>query len=121
MKFSLKIRIFILIVFTVLASFLISAIILRGNEYFSENILAGISLFLILILAAGTTLYRFLRDVVIQASRIISGPVNNEEIDSLLSSGSNYLCDYKIWEGAIDTTYEIRIKQKPDYRLYSML
>ena len=82
MKFSLKIRIFILLVFTVLASFLISAIILRGNEYFSENILAGISLFLILILAAGTTLYRFLRDVVIQASRIISGPVNNEEIDS---------------------------------------
>ena len=82
MKFSLKIRIFILIVFTVTASFVISAIILRGNEYFSENILAGISLFLILILAAGTTLYRFLRDVVIQASRIISGPVNNEEIDS---------------------------------------
>ena len=82
MKFSLKIRIFILIVFTVLASFLISAIILRGNEYFSENILAGISLFLILILAAGTTLYRFLRDVVFQASRIISGPDNNEEIDS---------------------------------------
>ncbi len=39
--------------------------------------------------------------------------------DSLLSSGTNYLCDYKIWEGAIDTTYEIRIKQKPDYRLYS--
>ena len=82
MKFSLKIRIFILIVFTVLASFFISAIILRGNEYFSENIIAGISLFLILILAAGTTLYRFLRDVVFQASRIISGPDNNEEIDS---------------------------------------
>ena len=39
--------------------------------------------------------------------------------DSLLSTGTNYLCDYKIWEGAIDTTYEIRIKQKPDYRLYS--
>ena len=82
MKFSLKIRIFILIVFTVLASFFISAIILRGNEYFSENIIAGISLFLILILAAGTTLYRFLRDVVVQAARIISGPDNNEEIDS---------------------------------------
>ena len=82
MKFSLKIRIFILIVFTVLASFFISAIILRGNEYFSENIIAGISLFLILILAAGTTLYRFLRDVVIKAARIISGPDNNEEIDS---------------------------------------
>ena len=82
MKLSLKIRIFILIVFTVLASFFISAIILRGNEYFSENIIAGISLFLILILAAGTTLYRFLRDVVVQAARIISGPDNNEEIDS---------------------------------------
>ena len=39
--------------------------------------------------------------------------------DSLLSAGTNYLCDYKIWEGAIDTTYEIRIKQMPDYRLYS--
>jgi len=82
MKFSLKIRIFILIVFTVLASFFISAIILRGNEYLSENIIAGISLFLILILAAGTTLYRFLRDVVVQAARIISGPDNDEEIDS---------------------------------------
>ena len=38
---------------------------------------------------------------------------------SLLVTGTNYLCDYKIWEGAIDTTYEIRIKQMPDYRLYS--
>ena len=41
------------------------------------------------------------------------------ENQSVLSAGTNYLCDYKIWEGAIDTTYEIRIKQMPDYRLYS--
>ena len=40
--------------------------------------------------------------------------------DPLLSTGTNYLCDYKIWEGAIDTTYEIRIKQKPNYRLFSI-
>ena len=82
MKFSLKIRIFLLIVFTVISSFLISAIILEGSKFFNENIIAGIVLFLILILAAGTTLYRFLRDVVVQASRIISGTQDGEEIDS---------------------------------------
>lgn len=82
MKFSLKIRIFLLIVFTVISSFLISAIILEGSKFFNENILAGLVLFLILILAAGTTLYRFLRDVVVQASRIISGTQEGEEIDS---------------------------------------
>ena len=82
MKFSLKIRIFLLIVFTVISSFLISAIILEGSTFFNENIIAGLVLFLILILAAGTTLYRFLRDVVVQASRIISGTQEGEEIDS---------------------------------------
>ena len=82
MKFSLKIRIFLLIVFTVISSFLISAIILEGSKFFNENIIAGLVLFLILILAAGTTLYRFLRDVVVQASRIISGTQEGEEIDS---------------------------------------
>ena len=82
MKFSLKIRIFLLIVFTVISSFLISAIILEGSKFFNENIIAGLVLFLILILAAGTTLYRFLRDVVVQASRIISGTQDGEEIDS---------------------------------------
>ena len=82
MKFSLKIRIFLLIVFTVISSFLISAIILEGIKFFNENIIAGLVLFLILILAAGTTLYRFLRDVVVQASRIISGTQEGEEIDS---------------------------------------
>lgn len=82
MKLSLKIRIFLLIVFTVISSFLISAIILEGSKFFNENILAGLVLFLILILAAGTTLYRFLRDVVVQASRIISGTQEGEEIDS---------------------------------------
>ena len=82
MKFSLKIRIFLLIVFTVISSFLISAIILEGSTFFNENIIAGLVLFLILILAAGTTLYRFLRDVVFQASRIISGTQEGEEIDS---------------------------------------
>lgn len=82
MKFSLKIRIFLLIVFTVISSFLISAIILEGSKFFNENIIAGLVLFLILILAAGTTLYRFLRDVVVQASRIISGSQEGEEIDS---------------------------------------
>ena len=82
MKFSLKIRIFILIVFTVISTFLISAIILEGSKFFNENIIAGLVLFLILILAAGTTLYRFLRDVVVQASRIISGTQEGEEIDS---------------------------------------
>jgi|TARA_B100001248_G_scaffold1613_1_gene1202 two-component system phosphate regulon sensor histidine kinase PhoR len=81
-KFSLKIRIFLLIVFTVISSFLISAIILEGSKFFNENIIAGLVLFLILILAAGTTLYRFLRDVVVQASRIISGTQEGEEIDS---------------------------------------
>ena len=82
MKFSLKIRIFLLIVFTVISSFLISAIILEGSKFFNENIIAGLVLFLILILAAGTALYRFLRDVVVQASRIISGTQDGEEIDS---------------------------------------
>ena len=82
MKLSLKIRIFLSIVFTVISSFLISAIILEGSKFFNENILAGLVLFLILILAAGTTLYRFLRDVVVQASRIISGTQEGEEIDS---------------------------------------
>ena len=82
MKLSLKIRIFLLIVFTVISSFLISAIILEGSKFFNENIIAGLVLFLILILAAGTTLYRFLRDVVVQASRIISGTQEGEEIDS---------------------------------------
>lgn len=82
MKLSLKIRIFLLIVFTVISSFLISAIILEGSKFFNENIIAGLVLFLILILAAGTTLYRFLRDVVVQASRIISGTQDGEEIDS---------------------------------------
>ena len=82
MKLSLKIRIFLLIVFTVISSFLISAIILEGSNFFNENIIAGLVLFLILILAAGTTLYRFLRDVVVQASRIISGTQEGEEIDS---------------------------------------
>ena len=82
MKLSLKIRIFLLIVFTVISSFLISAIILEGSTFFNENIIAGLVLFLILILAAGTTLYRFLRDVVVQASRIISGTQDGEEIDS---------------------------------------
>ena len=82
MKLSLKIRIFLLIVFTVISSFLISAIILEGSTFFNENIIAGLVLFLILILAAGTTLYRFLRDVVVQASRIISGTQEGEEIDS---------------------------------------
>jgi len=81
-KLSLKIRIFLLIVFTVISSFLISAIILEGSKFFNENIIAGLVLFLILILAAGTTLYRFLRDVVVQASRIISGTQEGEEIDS---------------------------------------
>ena len=82
MKFSLKIRIFLLIVFTVISSFLISAIILEGSKFFNESIIAGLVLFLILILAAGTTLYRFLRDVVVQASKIISGTQDGEEIDS---------------------------------------
>ena len=53
-----------------------------GSKFFNENIIAGLVLFLILILAAGTTLYRFLRDVVVQASRIISGTQEGEEIDS---------------------------------------
>ena len=69
-------------VFTVVVSFLISAVILKGDVFFNENIVAGIILFVILILASGTTLYRFLRDVVMQAARIISGPNNTEEIDS---------------------------------------
>ena len=29
-----------------------------------------------------------------------------------------YYCDYKLWEGAVDTQYDIRLKQRPDYRLY---
>ena len=82
MKLSLKIRIFLLIVFTVISSFLISAIILEGSKFFNENIIAGLVLFLILILAAGTTLYRFLRDVVVQASRIISGTQDGDDIES---------------------------------------
>ena len=82
MKLSLKIRIFLLIISTVIASFLISAIILEGGIFFNDNILIGIVLFLFLVLAAGTTLYRFLRDVVVQASRIISGTQDGEEIDS---------------------------------------
>ena len=82
MKLSLKIRIFLLIVFTVISSFLISAIILEGSKFFNENIIAGLILFLILILAAGTTLYRFLRDVVVQASRIISGTQDGDDIES---------------------------------------
>ena len=41
------------------------------------------------------------------------------EDEAVLSNGTNYLCEYKIWEGAIDTTYAIRIKQMPDYRLFS--
>ena len=69
-------------VFTVTVSFLISAVILKGDVFFNENIIAGIIMFVILILASGTTLYRFLRDVVMQAARIISGPNNTEEIDS---------------------------------------
>ena len=69
-------------VFTVVISFLISAVILKGDVFFNENIVAGIIMFVILILASGTTLYRFLRDVVMQAARIISGPNNTEEIDS---------------------------------------
>ena len=82
MKLSLKIRIFLLTVFTVTVSFLISAIILKGDVFFNENIIAGIIMFVILILASGTTLYRFLREVVMQAASIISGPNNTEEIDS---------------------------------------
>ena len=69
-------------VFTVTVSFLISAIILKGDVFFNENIIAGIIMFVILILASGTTLYRFLREVVMQAASIISGPNNTEEIDS---------------------------------------
>ena len=69
-------------VFTVVISFLISAVILKGDVFLNENIVAGIIMFVILILASGTTLYRFLRDVVMQAARIISGPNNTEEIDS---------------------------------------
>jgi len=71
-----------LTVFTVVISFLISAVILKGDVFLNENIVAGIIMFVILILASGTTLYRFLRDVVMQAARIISGPNNTEEIDS---------------------------------------
>ena len=33
-------------------------------------------------------------------------------------AGDNYLCDYKLWEGGIDVTYDINVKQMPDYRLY---
>ena len=33
-------------------------------------------------------------------------------------TGDNYLCDYKLWEGGIDVTYDINVKQMPDYRLY---
>jgi hypothetical protein len=29
-----------------------------------------------------------------------------------------YYCDYKLWEGAVTTQYDIRLKQRPDYRLY---
>ncbi|OUW10348.1 MAG: hypothetical protein CBD19_00260 [Gammaproteobacteria bacterium TMED159] len=82
MKLSLKIRIFLLTVFTVMVSFLISAVILKGDAFFNENIVIGIIMFVILIFASGTTLYRFLRDVVIKAARIISGPNNTEEMDS---------------------------------------
>ena len=35
------------------------------------------------------------------------------------TGATSYYCDYKMWEGAIDTTYEINIRQMPDYRLYS--
>ena len=82
MKLSLKIRIFLLTVFTVTVSFLISAVILKGDVFFNENIVAGIIMFVILILASGTTLYRILREVVMQAASIISGPNSTEEIDS---------------------------------------
>ena len=30
-----------------------------------------------------------------------------------------YYCDYKLWEGAVSTQYEINFKQMPDYRLYN--
>lgn len=65
-----------------MVSFLISAVILKGDAFFNENIVFGIIMFVILIFASGTTLYRFLRDVVIKAARIISGPNNTEEMDS---------------------------------------
>ena len=65
-----------------MVSFLISAVILKGDAFFNENIVIGIIMFVILIFASGTTLYRFLRDVVIKAARIISGPNNTEEMDS---------------------------------------
>lgn len=31
----------------------------------------------------------------------------------------SYYCDYKLWEGAVATQYDIRLKQMPDYRLYN--
>ena len=50
-------------------------------------------------------------------AKAAGGGFNEDE--AVLSNGTNYLCEYKIWEGAIDTTYSIRIKQMPDYRLFS--
>jgi hypothetical protein len=48
---------------------------------------------------------------------------------NLLHTGTNnpaheagsgkYYCSYKLWEGAVNVTYQIRLQQRPDYRLYN--
>jgi hypothetical protein len=35
------------------------------------------------------------------------------------SGTTAYYCDYRLWEGAVDTEYSINFKQMPDYRLYN--
>ena len=38
--------------------------------------------------------------------------------DAHTAGAQAYYCDYKLWEGAVSTQYDIRLKQRPDYRLY---
>ena len=35
------------------------------------------------------------------------------------TGATSYYCDYKMWEGAVATMYDIRVRQMPDYRLYN--
>lgn len=42
---------------------------------------------------------------------------DNDQIH--VSGATAYYCDYKMWEGSVATTYNIRLKQMPNYRLYN--
>ncbi len=44
---------------------------------------------------------------------------NNGNASVHATGQDSYYCDYKLWEGAVATQYDIRLKQMPDYRLYN--